>query len=171
MNHTSVITSASTTTGDSQRNPACSFLSALVRTDTALTPAILRLSLAAVIFPHGAQKLLGWFGGYGFTGTMGFFTGTMGLPWLLALGVILIEFFAPLLLLVGAGTRIAALGLGTVMTSAMLLVHIQNGFFMNWFGTQKGEGIEYFLLAIGIALALAVSGGGRWSVDRIVHKA
>lgn len=144
---------------------------AIVQTDRALSPALLRLTLAAVVFPHGAQKLLGWFGGYGFEGTMGFFTGTMGIPWLLALGVILIEFFAPLLLLLGAGTRLAALGIGTVLTTAMLMVHLQNGFFMNWFGAQKGEGIEYFLLAIGIAAALIVSGGGRWSLDRLARKA
>lgn len=114
--------------------------------------------------------MLGSFGGYGFAGTMGFFTGTMGLPWLLALGTILVEFFAPLLLVIGLGTRLAAFAIGTVMTSAMLLVHIQNGFFMNWFGTQKGEGVEYFLLAIGLALGLVVAGGGRWSVDRAISK-
>lgn len=146
-------------------------VSVLTRTDSSIAPVLVRLALAAVIFPHGAQKLLGWFGGYGFTGTMGFFTGTMGIPWLLAFGVILIEFFAPLMLLIGAGTRLAAFGIGTVLTTAMFLVHVQNGFFMNWFGKQQGEGIEYFLLIIGLALALVVSGGGRWSVDRATIKA
>ena len=170
MNTTSVITSIDTAIDSSARNPARAIISAIARTDTAIAPAILRLTLAAVIFPQGAQKLLGWVGGYGFLGTMGFLTGAMGLPWLLAFGVIMIEFFAPLLLVLGAGTRLAALGLGTVMTSAMLLVNIHNGFFMNWFGTQKGEGIEYFLFAIGLSLALVVSGGGRWSVDRLVGK-
>lgn len=171
MNKTSVITSIDPASDGSTRNPLCAIVSAITRTDTAVAPAILRLTLAAAIFPHGAQKLLGWFGGYGFSGSMGFFTGAMGLPWLLALGVILIEFFAPLMLVLGAGTRLAALGLATVMTSAMLLVHIHNGFFMNWFGAQKGEGIEYFLLAIGLALALLVAGGGRWSVDRTLGNA
>jgi putative oxidoreductase len=118
------------------------------------------LTLAAVVFPHGAQKLLGWFGGYG----------TMGIPWLLAFAVIMIEFFGSLLLVVGAGTRLAALGIGTVMTTAMFMVHVKNGFFMNWFGKQQGEGIEYFLLILGLALALVVSGGGRWSVDRAINK-
>lgn len=141
----------------------------LLRTNSSVTPSVLRLTLAAVIFPHGAQKMLGWFDGYGFTGTMGFFTSTMGIHWMLAFGVIMIEFFAPFLLLLGAGTRLAALGLGIVMATAMLMVHAQNGFFMNWFGTQKGEGIEYFLLIIGMTFALIVSGGGRWSVDRTIH--
>lgn len=169
MNTTSTIGTSST--GPSACSSSCCLVSGLVRTDGSIAPALLRLTLAAVLFPHGAQKLLGWFGGYGFAGTMGFFTGKMGLPWLLALGTILIEFFAPLLLVLGLGTRLAALGIGVVMTSAMLLVHVHNGFFMNWLGTQKGEGIEYFLFAIGIALALIVSGGGRWSVDRAIRKA
>ena len=141
-------------------------LHSLIHSNDSATPAVLRLTLAAAIFPHGAQKLLGWFGGYGFTGTMGFFTGAMGIPAPLAFGVIIIEFFAPLLLVLGVGTRLAASGLAVVMTTAMLMVHIHNGFFMNWLGAQAGEGIEYFLLAIGIAVALFVSGGGRWSVDR-----
>ena len=163
-------TPISASIGSSTHSPVRAIVSTLVRTDDAAAPAVLRLAMAATFFPHGAQKLLGWFGGYGFHGTMGFFTGTMGLPWVLALGVILIEFFAPLLLVLGLGTRLAALGLATVMTSAMLMVHIHNGFFMNWAGTQKGEGIEYFLLAIGIALALIVSGGGRWSLDRAIGR-
>lgn len=139
-------------------------------TDDALSPVALRLALATVIFPHGAQKLLGWWGGYGFEGTMGFFTGTMGIPWVLALGVILVEFFAPLLLLAGVAVRPAALAIGTVLATAMFKVHVANGFFMNWFGNQKGEGIEYFLLVIGIALALVVSGGGRFSLDRTLAR-
>lgn len=164
-------TSIDTRFNDTTQNPARAIVSSIVRTDAAIAPTVLRLALAAVIFPHGAQKLLGWFGGYGFQGTMGFFTGTMGLPAVLALGVILTEFFAPLLLVIGLGTRLAALAVGTVMASAMFIVHSRNGFFMNWFGTQPGEGIEYFLLAIGIALALIVAGGGRWSADRAVTKA
>ncbi len=146
--------------------PNSSLARLLWRTDDATAPAILRLTLAVVMFPHGAQKLLGLFGGYGFTGTMGFFTQKMGIPWLLAFGVIVIEFFAPILLLLGLGTRLAALGIAVVMASAMMMVHAQYGFFMNWFGAQQGEGIEYFLLAIGLALALMASGGGRCSFDR-----
>ena len=145
-------------------------LNAALGTDKALAPVVLRIALAATIFPHGAQKLLGWFGGYGYEGTMGFFTSTMGIPWFLALGVILTEFFAPLFLLVGAAVRPAALAIGTVLATAMFKVHVANGFFMNWMGTQKGEGIEYFLLVIGIAVALIVAGAGRFSVDGALTK-
>lgn len=140
-------------------------LARFLSTTSSAAPLALRLTLAFVIFPHGAQKLLGWFGGYGFAGTMDFFTRTMGLPAALAFGAIVVEFFGPLFLLGGLGTRAVALGLGTVMASAALMVHAQNGFFMNWFGNQAGEGIEYFLLAIGIALTLVISGGGRLSLD------
>ncbi len=170
MNTTSTLHASASAEG-STGHPIRTLVSALTRTDSSVAAAVLRLTLAVVIFPHGAQKLLGWFGGYGFTGTMGFFTGTMGIPGLLAFGVIMIEFFAPLLLVVGAGTRLAALGIGTVMATAMFMAHVQYGFFMNWFGQQKGEGIEYFLLIIGLALALVISGGGRWSVDRAFNKA
>jgi putative oxidoreductase len=118
-----------------------------------------------VIFPHGAQKLLGWFGGYGFSGTMGYFTDQVGLPWIIAFLVVIIEFFGSLALIVGAATRLAALGIGAVMAGAVLTVHGKVGFFMNWSGNQSGEGFEFHLLAIGIALALILVGGGRASVD------
>ncbi|WP_269524112.1 DoxX family protein [Coraliomargarita parva] len=125
----------------------------------------LRLGLATVLFPHGAQKLLGWFGGYGFSGTMGFLTGTMNLPWIVAFSVILVEFFAPVLLVLGLFTRTAAIAIGAVMTGAMLMVHAQNGFFMNWFGNQAGEGIEYFLLILGLVAGIAINGAGKWALD------
>lgn len=169
MNTTTTLHASRST--DTAGNPLRWLFQTIVRTGSSATPAVLRLTLTAVMFPHGAQKMLGWFGGYGFTGTMGFFTGTMGIPWLLAFGTVIIEFCAPILLLLGAGTRLAALGLGVVMTTAMLMVHAQNGFFMNWFGTQNGEGIEYFLLVIGMTLALIISGGGRWSVDSSIQNA
>ena len=125
-----------------------------------------RLVLAVVMFPHGAQKVLGWFGGYGFSGTLGFLTGQIGLPRALAAGVIAIEFLAPLLLLLGLGTRLAALGLGAVMVGAIATVHASQGFFMNWSGAQAGEGFEYHLLALGLVAVLLVQGGGRLSLDR-----
>ena len=133
------------------------------------TGLFLRLTLGGVMWPHGAQKLLGWFGGYGFTGTMKFFTDTMHLPWLLGLLVIAIEFFGTLSLVVGWASRLwaaalAALTLGIVFTS-----HLQNGFFMNWFGNQKGEGYEYFLLLLGLAAGVMVNGSGRYSVDELVE--
>ena len=139
-------------------------LQRLVATGDSYAPLFLRLALGVTMFPHGAQKLLGWFGGFGFTGSMGYFTGTVGLPWVVGLLVILGEFFGALMLIAGVGTRFAAASLAVIMAGAAWQCRV-NGFFMNWFGNQKGEGLEFFLLAIGIALALTVLGGGKWSVD------
>jgi putative oxidoreductase len=137
----------------------------LLRTDHDIAPLILRLTLGIVMFPHGAQKLLGWFGGHGFAGTMQFFTTTMGIPWVLAFLVVIAEFFGSLALIAGFLTRVSAFGIGAVMTGAIAMVHWQHGFFMNWTGQQAGEGFEFHLLAIGIAIALMVKGGGAASVD------
>ena len=145
-------------------------LLAVVSTSPSLSALLLRVTLGAVMFPHGAQKMLGWFGGYGFTGTMDFFTGTMGIPWPLALAAILAEFAGSLGLLLGLGTRIAALGIGTNMVVAVLTSHLSNGFFMNWDGSQKGEGFEYHLLVLGIVLVLLIRGGGLASVDGRLQK-
>ena len=142
------------------------FLAALLATRPNLTPAVLRIVLALVMLPHGAQKLLGWFGGYGWSGTMGFLTQNIGMPAPFAAGVILLEFFGPLLLIAGLGTRAVALGFAGLMLGAIATVHGEHGFFMNWSGAQAGEGFEYHLLVIGICIALVVSGGGRWSLDR-----
>lgn len=119
------------------------------------------------MLPHGLQKTLGWFGGYGFNGTMGWLTGTVGAPWIFALLAVLAESVGALMLIVGFGTRVAALGVGGVMTVATTM-HWANGFFMNWTGSQKGEGFEYHLLALGMVVALLVAGGGKWSVDRLL---
>ena len=143
-------------------------MKALFQTDDRWTGLILRLTLGLVMFPHGAQKLLGWFGGFGFDGTMGFFTQKMGLPWLIALLIIIGESFGSVALLAGFLTRFTAASLAVIMLGAIALVHLPNGFFMNWFGQQQGEGYEYHLLVIGIAAALLVTGGGKWSVDRTV---
>jgi putative oxidoreductase len=136
--------------------------------DVALTS--LRLVLGVVFFAHGAQKMLGWFGGYGFHGTMGFLTQKAGLPAPVALLVICVEFFGGLGLIVGLLTRIAALGIGVEMIGAVFMVHLQNGFFMNWAGNQKGEGFEYHLLAIAVAGALLLRGAGAFSVDRVLSE-
>jgi putative oxidoreductase len=135
--------------------------------DVALTT--LRLVLGIVFFAHGAQKMLGWFGGFGFHGTMGFFE-HMGMPAPVAFLIICTEFFGGLGLIVGLLTRIAALGIGVEMIGAIFMVHLPNGFFMNWMGTQKGEGFEYHLLAIAIAAALLLRGAGAFSVDRALSK-
>ena len=143
-------------------------MKALFQTDDGLAGFILRVTLGLVMFPHGAQKLLGWFGGFGFDGTMGFFTQKMGLPWIIAFLIIIGESFGSLGLLAGCLTRFAAARLAVIMLGAITMVHLPHGFFMNWGGQQQGEGYEYHLLVIGIAAALLVTGGGRWSADRVV---
>src|SRR6202142_1745961 len=125
----------------------------VVNTSNDFTVAFLRLLMGVVFFAHGAQKMLGWFGGYGFHGTMGFFT-HMGMPAPVALLIICTEFFGGLGLLLGLLTRIAAIGVFGLMVGAIFMVHLQNGFFMNWMGTQKGEGFEFHLLVLAIAAAL-----------------
>ncbi|HEV7347674.1 DoxX family protein [Telluribacter sp.] len=139
----------------------------LFNTNDSYAGLILRVSLGAVVFAHGAQKLLGWFGGYGFSGTMDFFTKTMHLPWLVALAVILLESVGAVALIAGLATRLLALAY-TFLAVGILITHTQWGFFMNWFGNQGGEGIEYFLLWLGIAAALVSIGSGAFSVDRLL---
>jgi len=129
---------------------------------------ILRLVLGVVMFAHGAQKVLGWFGGYGFSGTVNAFTTMMHIPLGLAVAAIAAEFLGGLGLILGLLTRLSALGIAVNMSVAVFLVHFQYGFFMNWFGNQKGEGFEYHILAFGIAVALLIKGGGLASVDGII---
>lgn len=124
--------------------------------------------MGIVLFPHGAQKLLGWYGGFGFSGTMGFFTEKMGLPGAVAFLIIMGESIGALMLIAGFLTRFAAFSLAIIMVGAIRLVHWPTGFFMNWFGQQTGEGFEYHLLVIAIAAALFLAGGGKWSADRII---
>lgn len=146
------------------------FLATLLGTHAAWPEVALRVGLAVVMFPHGAQKLLGWFGGYGFSASMGYFTETMHIPAFLALLAIVTEFLGPIALVLGLFTRLAALATGIDMLVAVVLVHASNGFFMNWFGNQAGEGYEYHLLVIAMAIALLVGGAGRWSVDRAITR-
>ena len=127
---------------------------------------LIRLGLGAVMLPHGAQKVLGWFGGYGWTGTMGFLTGTMHLPTLFAVLAILAEFLGALGLITGLLGRVAAFGIFCNMFFAVLLVHSKVGFFMNWSGSQQGEGYEFHILAATMALLIIWKGSGRYSIDR-----
>ena len=143
-------------------------LKLLVQTDSSCGPLIARVVLGLVMFPHGAQKALGWFGGHGFAGTMQFFTGTMHIPALFAFLAIAAEFAGALGLVVGLFSRVAALGIGAVMAVAIVTAHASNGFFMNWYGNQPGEGFEYHLLAIGLALIVMVQGAGRASLDGLI---
>jgi putative oxidoreductase len=131
---------------------------------------IIRIVLGLILFPHGAQKLLGWFGGYGFDGTMGFLTGSVGLPWIIGFLVIIIEFFGALALIFGFATRIVSIGLIALFAGIVFTGHLDHGFFMNWSGQQKGEGYEYHLLVIGMALSLLVSGAGKWSADYAIQR-
>ena len=145
-------------------------MNTLFQTEARLAPVLLRMMLAVVIFPHGAQKLLGWYGGVGYEGTIGFFTQQMSLPWIIAFLVVIGEFFGPLALAAGFMTRFTAASLGVIMLGAIATVHWPHGFFMNWFGRQAGEGFEYHLLVIGMTLSLMVSGAGKWSVDQIIGR-
>ncbi len=145
-------------------------LDKLFRTDANWVVTIARIVLGVVIFAHGAQKMLGWFGGYGFSGTMGFFTKTLGIPAPLAFLAICAEFFGGLGLILGFLTRIAALGIGVNMLVAVAMFHWQFGLFANWSGTQKGEGYEFHLLVLAIVLAIIVRGAGALSLDRAIHR-
>jgi putative oxidoreductase len=137
-------------------------------TDDSAATAILRVVLGIVFFAHGAQKMLGWFGGFGFAGTMGFFTGMMHIPAPLAFLAIGAEFFGGIGLILGFLTRIAAFGIGVNMLVAIMTVHHTFGFFMNWAGTQKGEGFEFHLLVLAMAAFLMIRGGGAFSIDRLL---
>jgi putative oxidoreductase len=143
----------------------------LFLTDDNTATAILRLVLGVVFFAHGAQKMLGWFGGFGFSGTMNFFTGAMHIPAPFALLAIAAEFFGGLGLIVGLLTRIAAFGIAVNMVVAIVKVHSAVGFFMNWNGTQKGEGFEYHLLVLAITSFLMIRGAGAFSIDREIATA
>lgn len=151
-------------TVDWQASPTRRALEGFFRTPFDTTGLILRLGLALAMFPHGAQKALGWFGGWGFSNTVAGF-GQMGYPTFLTLLIIAAEFLGPLALAAGFFTRFSAAGIGIVMAGAALIMHAQHGFFMNWAGTQKGEGLEYFVLAVALSLALVVHGAGRWAAD------
>ena len=139
----------------------------LIRTNPDWALAIARIVFGVVLFPHGAQKMLGWFGGHGFKNTMQYFTNQVKLPGAVAFLVIVIEFFGSLGLILGLFGRIAAFGIIVVMIGAVMKVHIPHGFFMNWAGNQKGEGFEYHLLAIALALLIVVKGSGALSLDYI----
>jgi len=143
-------------------------LHSLFRTDNDTAPLIARLTLGLIMFPHGAQKALGWFGGYGYDGTMGYFTGTLGIPAFFAALVIAAEFAGAIGLITGFLTRVSAFGIAAVMAGAIAMAHKGNGFFMNWTGQQAGEGYEYHLLAIGLALIVLIAGAGKASIDSLV---
>jgi putative oxidoreductase len=144
-------------------------LKRLLQTTNDPVLTIIRLMLGLVFFAHGAQKMLGWFGGYGFSGTLSALS-TSGMPIPLALFVILTEFFGSVALICGAFARVASGAIALLMVGAIAMVHAHFGFYMNWFGQQKGEGFEYHLLAIGLAVAVLVRGAGSFSIDGLLSK-
>jgi putative oxidoreductase len=144
-------------------------LKALIRTDGGITSLVLRLTLGVVMLPHGMQKVFGWFGGYGLSGTWGFMTGQMHIPAIFAALAIIAESAGALGLIVGLLGRVAAFGIGVeIAVAALVGHHVANEFFMNWSGHQGGEGFEFHLLVVGIAIALIIRGSGALSLDRLL---
>ncbi len=149
-------------------------LKKLFQTENDASTTILRVVLGVVFFPHGMQKLTTMYGGYGFAGTMGWFTGSLHITSLFAFLAIMAEGVGWMGLILGLLTRVAAFGITVNMVVAVYLLHWKNGFFMNWLGAMTsagkpaGEGFEYHLLVIAIGIALMARGGGRWSIDRAI---
>ena len=143
----------------------------LFATSNESTLALLRIVLGVLFFAHGAQVTLGWFGGYGFHGTMQYFTQTMGIPAVFAFLAIMAQFLGGIGLIVGFLSRIAAFGIAADMVVAVIKVHMVYGLFMNWSGTQKGEGYEYHLLVIAVTIVIMVKGAGALSIDQAMAKA
>ena len=137
----------------------------LLHTNNDPVLTVVRLAIGVVFFAHGSQKMLGWFGGYGFSATMGFFEHN-GIPAVFAFLAIAAEFFGGLGLLLGLLSRVAAFGIACNMLVAIATVHHRFGLFMNWTGQQKGEGFEFHLLALAITFLIMVRGAGALSLDR-----
>ncbi len=142
----------------------------VLQTQDDWVPAVERATLGGVVLAHGLQKVFGWFGGGGVGGTLDFFQDVLRLPAAVAVFVMVSDFVGALALILGLFTRIAALGTGAVMLGAVITVHASNGFFMNWFSNQPGEGFEFHLLALALVAALVVRGGGRASLDRLLWR-
>lgn len=136
--------------------------------DWILTTA--RIVIGIVFFAHGAQKMLGWFGGHGFKVTVQGLTTQLHIPAPLAALVMSAEFFGGLGLIVGLLSRIAALGIFLAMLGAIAMVHYRYGLFVDWFGNQKGHGIEYHLIVMALALVVIVKGAGAFSMDELLYQ-
>jgi putative oxidoreductase len=129
---------------------------------------ISRVIVGGVVMAHGVQKLFGWFGGYGFDGTMGFFTDTIGLPYIIGILIIVAESAGMLALILGLFSKFISVSLIAIMAGAIITTHRQFGFFMNWGGTSGGEGYEFHLLVIGLSLVTLILGGGAYSLDQLL---
>lgn len=139
-------------------------MGSILKTDNDFATFLARVFLGIVILPHGLQKAIGMFGGAGFSGTVDFFVGS-GIPYIVAVLIILGESFGALGLIFGFLSRLCAAGITIIMLGAIFMVHLPYGFFMNWFGSNAGEGYEYHILAIGLSLVVLIKGGGKWSID------
>ena len=139
-------------------------MGSILKTDDDFAVFVARIVIGFVMLPHGLQKLLGMFGGAGFSGTVDFFVGS-GIPYIVAVLIILGESLGAIGLILGFLSRLCATGIAIIMLGAIFMVHLPNGFFMNWFGSNAGEGYEYHILAVGLALVVLIKGGGKWSVD------
>jgi putative oxidoreductase len=137
----------------------------IIRTDSNWTGLIARITMGTVMLPHGAQKLLGVFGGWGFARTMDFFTHKLQLPWFIAFMVIITEFFAAVALIIGFGGRLMYLLFSILLIGISVTAHLGNSFFMNWLGNQKGEGLEFMVLYFGLMVIAFIRGNGKYSVD------
>jgi putative oxidoreductase len=142
----------------------------LIKTDGEWVVTAVRIVLGIVLFAHGAQKLLGWYGGAGFANSVQMLTTYVKLPKAVAVVVIFTEFLGGLGLILGFLSRLAALGILATMVGAIVTVHYANGLFMNWAGEKKGHGFEYHLLAIALALVVVVRGAGAFSLDRAFYQ-
>ncbi len=145
-------------------------LSLFFETSTHYSGLVSRITLALVLLPHGSQLLFGWLGGFGFKGTMDYFTEVEGLPWIVGFIVIMLQSVGAVLLLIGFMGRFFALAMTMLFIGMIVTSHWQYGFFMNWMGTQQGEGFEYHVLAIGLSLAILVNGSGSYSLDAVLTK-
>ena len=141
----------------------------LMQTDNDTAVFFMRVALGIVFFPHGAQKVLGWFGGHGPQATIQAFSQGLHIPPFVTALVFLAEFGGAILLIVGFLSRVAAFGIFCDMVGAILLVHHRFGFFMNWTGQQPGEGFEFHLLVLAMAFLMMVRGAGAWSLDRVLE--
>jgi putative oxidoreductase len=163
-------TEGSTRANFTSSNQTKTMMKKILENKTDIAVLVLRITVGLVIFAHGAQKLFGWFGGYGFTGTLGYFTGTVGLPYIVGFLVIIGESIGMIALVLGLLTRFSALSLIVIMGGAFFIDHLPNGFYMNWFGQNAGEGFEFDILIIGASAAIAALGAGRYSVDAWINQ-
>lgn len=144
-------------------------LEKLTSSEPSATPLILRITFAVVLWPHGAQLLLGYFGGPGYSNSMAMFS-LFGLPGIISFLVIFLQFFGSLFILTGFFIRITALASIVLFIGMIVKAHLSFGFFMDWTGTSKGEGFEYQILVIGILLSLVVKGAGTYSIDNLISR-